>query len=212
MKTRIHRLVPGVALLALLAPAAAAAQHAPIWTDSVLFAGDLNANGKREYVVLESKAGTFAEVRASRVAVYLDSRPETRRPAWATPWDDADEFERSIDPPRTLSPGVSIIEVIESGGDWAGETMLLVQPGGLRKEISFGVDYGNGQMEVHQVKNGVYVVATDAHLALRGKAVEAHHACKRSEWSAVRLDYDFTHTRFVVGRDLCVPMQGATSR
>jgi hypothetical protein len=61
------------------------------------------------------------------------------------------------------------------------------------------------------MKNATYIIATDAHLALRGKTLESHLKCKNTEWSAMRLGYNPKLRKFVAGRGLCVPMPGPDS-
>jgi hypothetical protein len=186
-----------------LAPSRASAQHTHIRVDSVLLARDFNGNGKTDYVVRETSRGSISEIRPVRLAVYLDGKPLAHKATWASEWDDLQEMQTGLDSSYALSPGLTLLEIGGSGGDYGFSRFLLVQGNKVREELSMGVDYGEGYMNVTQLRDSVVVVVTDAHLELRGKAL-ASADCPGTKWSARRLVYDRTKQRFTAGSPYCM--------
>jgi len=183
-------------------PRAAVAQRAPVKTDSVLLARDLNGNGKTDYVIRESRRGAVPEARETRLAIYLDSAPRVHKPHFANDWDIGD-IDSSIVSTRHLSPGVSPFVVVVSGGYYAASPLLLVQKSGVSEALSFGVDYGNGYMDIGETPDGLVILATDDHLELRKKPVGPSAECGPSRWSVRKVVFDTRQLKFIAGKSFC---------
>jgi hypothetical protein len=175
--------------------------------DTVFLARDIDGSGKPDYVIRESRLGPHSPMREYRVAIYLDTGPESRRPNWAMDWDWESGYSQALDKSLSVAAGVWLLEVGFGGADYDGAEVLVVERGGIRKEISLGVDYGNGYMDITQEAGKVVVEATLDNLELRGTPVTSDIKCKATEWRAMRLVFDPKPGHFTPERALCARMR-----
>ena len=190
------------ALAAITGPAAA--QKPTVRTDTVFLARDIDGSGKTDYVVKESKPGPGASRRAFRIAVYLDRNPRTRKPDWSMAWDDEFGFDQTVDNVLPLAPGATLLDVQWSGADYEGRTLLIAEQGRIRQEISHGIDYGHGFMDIRNDGGSVVVDATLANLELRGKPVTSEVLCTEPEMGAMLLVFEPQERGFRIGPVRCV--------
>lgn len=211
MKSRILIVFAGVTAMSIFTNPADG-QIPAVRIDSVLLARDIDGSGKKDYVVQESRAGDVPQLRDSRIAVYLDADPGTHGPNWATEWGDKFEVEKTLDHSLQMTRGAWLLDIQVAGSDYDGTSLLLVQRGSVREEISHGVDYGHGYLDIKQRGDTVLVEATLDNLKLRGKPLALKTKCKASEWSAVELVFDEKKRGFFPDRTLCAsPRYGGTT-
>lgn len=186
------------------APFSAHAQASVTRTDSVAMSRDLDGNGKTDWVVLESKPGRFPEMRAHRIAVYLNASPTTRKPGWATEWDDVGERVVSFGGAKPLGRDGSLIEIDESGGDADIADLLLASAGHVRRDIYFQSNYGDGYLTIVQRDRRTIVVASLDNVELRGRGVPSKLKCEVTKLAVVDLIYEPRRGHFTVGRIYCL--------
>jgi hypothetical protein len=182
----------------------AAGETGIVRTDSVFLARDIDGSGKTDYVVREIKLSPIAHVRAYRIAVYLDKDPGTAKPDWAMEFDD--EFGgmyQTLGKSLSMAPGVSLLDIQSSGADYDADEILVVQRGSIRQDISHGVDYGHGYLDIRQERGKVVVEATLEHLELRGTPVTSEISCKEPKWGAMQLVFNAQKGQFMPDRVVC---------
>ena len=110
--TIISRLLVG---LALCVPATTRCQRI-VPRDSVLLSRDVDGNGRSDYVVREVKRGKEREsLVPTRTAVYLNRAPSTRKPQWASKWND--EVPIELDTVLAVPGGGSLLALGWGSGD-----------------------------------------------------------------------------------------------
>ena len=184
-------------------PLAVRDTNTAVRTDSVLLSRDLDGNGTTDFVVRESRLfDPRLGMRAYRLAVYLDSIPGHRAPAWATKWDEEFGGETLLGEPIALGSDASALLVEGGGGDYASETLLLVRHHAVRHLATHGEDYGNGYFEAKANGANLAIDASVDHLEIPGIQVPAL-TCS-NQWEGVRLLYDVRAERFTAERPRCV--------
>lgn len=171
-------------------------------TDSVLLMRDLDGNGTSDVVAIENRPFRRSRtIRVYRLAVYLDSIPARRTPAWATGWDM--ETERTLDQVESLARG-SMLVVGGSGGDYSSETLVAVRDGKATEELTHGEDYDAGWFDMRREEGTLVVDLSQKNLLLRGKPVPPELECPRGESAGVRMRWEETTRRFVPAQPRCV--------
>ena len=176
-----------------------------VLTDTVFVARDLDGNGRTDYVVRENRPYRRQARRLSyRVAVYLDSIPPDRRPAWASGWDEEFGGEKELGEVDALGAHGSLVMVGGSEADYTSETLLSLRDGRITEEVTHGEDYGNGFLQILHEGGTLVVDASQTHLAVRGKSVEPELACAGGAIAAVRMPWNEATRRFVPQPPRCI--------
>ena len=190
---------------ALAVSISAGGQGASVRTDSILLARDLDGDGVTDYVVRQvRKQVKYPLSRDFRVAVYLDAVPGARRANWATPWYLEGEADLYLSEHMPLPGRQWLLRLYAAGGDGDSDWILVVGHGTVREEITHGVDYGQGYLQIGRVRDSVVVEASLARLELRHKQVTATVECMPTEWATMRLVFDPAKRRFTPQRTRCV--------
>jgi hypothetical protein len=175
-----------------------------IAVDTVMLARDLDGSGKTDYVARISRLGPGLMERETRLAIYLDAEPGSRRPDWVRPSDKLEEEEPTLSRALSIAPGVSLLDIGWSGGDASGDDVLIVEHGQIRTELSHVIDYGNGAYDVAQKGGQTVVTATLSDLELRGKPVTADIKCPDTFSPGIRLTFDAKADTFTPGAPFCI--------
>ena len=171
-------------------------------TDSVLLVRDLDGNGVNDVVAIENRPfRRSATIRIYRLAVYLDSIPSRRTPAWATAWDM--ETDRTLDRTEPVAHG-SLLIVGGSGGDYSSETLIVARDGKVTEELTHGEDYGDGFFDVRREGGTLVVDASQKNLLVHGKPVSPELPCPPGESTGVRIRWDEATRAFVPDAPRCV--------
>lgn len=181
------------------------AHSTTVTVDSIMLERDLDGSGTPDFVVREKRVSSDANALvAHRVAVYLDTKPGTGAPTYASRWDD--EFGgESLDSTYVLAPGVSLLALGGSYADYDAQTFLLVQRGQVREEIVTGQDYGRGRIDVKDDKDEFTIDASVMHLMLRGAEVNSDLVCgDDTDYAAVLFHFDAKLRQFVADKPRCV--------
>ena len=166
---------------------------------------DLDGSTVTDFVVREKRVSAEpGSLTAYRVAIYMDAKPGTGTPAYAGKWDD--EFGGDVLRAHyALAPGVSLVALDGSYGDYDSQTFLLVQRGQVREEIVTGQDYGRGLVDVLHENDGIVIDVSVMHLVLRGKEITSDLTCGGdTDYAAVRFHYDVKARQFVGEEPRCV--------
>ena len=181
----------------------------PIRTDSILAAADLDGSGKIDYVVREARGSTnLMAAREYRVAIYLDTKPRSRPPDWKNDWDMETGREQGLSKLISIAPGVSLLDIQWSGGDFDGDDILIAEKGKIRLEIYHGIDYGNGYLIARQESGRAVVEASLDNLELLGKPVASAIKCPAFQVAGMRLVFDLNAGHFVTDHPLCRKLEG----
>lgn len=152
-------------------------------TAMMFLARDIDGRPGTDYVIRENRPlrGTRGML-TFRVAVYFDSIPASRTPAWATPWNDEMSSELDAGDVVALRPSGSLVVLGGSYADYGSETLLVVRDGTVSVGATHVEDYGRGYLEFATQGGKVVVDASLAHLELRGKAVAPELQCGAGQW------------------------------
>jgi hypothetical protein len=172
-------------------------------TDTVFLARDLDASGKTDYVVHQSREGPM-QLKDERIAIYLDTDPGTRAPDWATPWDFSGDHVENLGDVLPVAPGVSLVEISLSGDEYDRKEIFIVEKGKLRRELTHGVEDANGYLTIKQDAGKTVVEATLENLELRDVPVTSDIKCPEPKLAAMKLVFDLKTGRFTPGRAFCV--------
>jgi hypothetical protein len=173
-------------------------------TDSTFLARDIDGSGKTDYVVRESRPeATSMLSNEYRVAVYLDSEPQSRPPNWSNDWDMEVGRQQGLSKSFAISSAASLLDVEWSGGDFDGDNILIAERGKIRREIYHGIDYGHGYLFARQENGKSVVEASLDNLELLGKPVTSEIKCPATQIPAMRLVFDPKAGHFVTDRALC---------
>jgi hypothetical protein len=175
-------------------------------TDTVYLTHDIDGSGKADYVVRESRLGPNSAMKDYRVAIYIDSDPGSRHPAWAMDWDWESGYNQALGTSMEIGPDQWLLDVASGGGDYDADEVLIVQHGAIRKVISHGVDYRNGYINITKLAGRVVVEATLDHLEVAGSPITSDIKCPQTEWRAIRLIFDPTKSRFTPERAFCAKL------
>jgi hypothetical protein len=173
-----------------------------VQTDSLALARDLDGNGVTDYVVRETRPYRRGRMLYTRVAVYLDSIPASRRPRWSSGWDM--EGRADFGEVDALGARGSLLVVLGNDADYTSETLLAIRDGTIAEEITHGEDYGRGFLDVTKERGTLVVDASQDHLTLRGVPAGPELACPGDSWAAVRARWDDAARRFVPEKPRCV--------
>jgi len=195
--------VLGLSLTVMVA-GATRAQPPRAHVDTVLVARDLDGDGIIDYIVRESKESLDGAPRARRLAIYLGVEPAAARAAWATDWDD--EFGAGVNVSELLPLGTSstLVAVSEPQADYESTHVVLIRARRAKTLVSHGIDYGEGYFQLRLEGGRAIVDATQEHLVLGGKAIDATLACADAQRPALRLVFDPRAERFVPDHPRCV--------
>lgn len=181
------------------------AQMGRIRTDTLFLSADIDGSGKSDYVVREWRMGSISRMKDYRLAVYLDKDPGSGPPNWANNWDALEVgADQSVDTSLSVAPGVTLLAMGWSGGDYSATEVLIAERGKVRPEISHGIDYGNGYFRITREAGTVVVEASLDNLELRGTPVTSAIKCTEPNMAAIRLVYDLKAGHFAPERSRCV--------
>jgi hypothetical protein len=177
-------------------------------TDSVYLARDIDGSGKTDHVVQESRMGRMMETE-NRLAVYLDADPGSRAPDLATAWDIQGDEDQMLNGFFTVAPGVTLLDIATVSGDGDRDQLFIVEKGKIRRELTHGIDYGNGYLTITQDAGKVVVDATLENLELRDTPVTSDIKCTVPQMGAMKLVFEAKTGRFTPGRAFCAKLPTA---